>query len=41
MVSRYQIYRHEISLGSNAGGVNDWSGRNGWSSNGQTDAQGS
>lgn len=39
-VSRYQIYRYEISLGSSSGGINDWSGRNGWSSNGQTDAQG-
>ncbi len=40
-VSRYQIYRYEISLGSGAGGINDWSGRNGWASNGQPDLQGS
>jgi hypothetical protein len=40
-VSRYQVYRYEISLGSNAGGINDWSGRNGWASNGQPDLQGS
>ena len=39
-VSRYQIYRYEISQGSSSGGINDWSGRNGWSSNGLTDAQG-
>ncbi len=40
-VSRYQIYRYEISAGSGAGGVNDWSGKNGWTSNGQPDPQGS
>jgi Putative Flp pilus-assembly TadE/G-like len=40
-VSRYQVYRYEISLGSNAGGIGDWSGRNGWASNGQPDPQGS
>jgi hypothetical protein len=40
-VSRYQVYRYEISLGSNAGGISDWSGRNGWTSNGQPDPQGS
>jgi hypothetical protein len=40
-VSRYQIYRYEISQGSGAGGVNDWSGKNGWLSNGQPDPQGS
>jgi Flp pilus assembly protein TadG len=40
-VSRYQVYRYEISLGSNAGGINDWSGKNGWTSNGQPDPQGS
>jgi Flp pilus assembly protein TadG len=39
-VSRYQIYRYEISQGSSNGGINDWSGANGWASNGQTDAQG-
>ena len=39
-MSRYQIYCYEISQGSSEGGVNDWSGANGWSSNGQTDAQG-
>ncbi|HEY6732805.1 MAG TPA: Tad domain-containing protein [Roseiarcus sp.] len=40
-VSRYQIYRYEISLGSKAGGISDWSGKNGWASNGQPDPQGS
>jgi Flp pilus assembly protein TadG len=40
-VSRYQVYRYEIALGSEAGGINDWSGRNGWTSNGQPDPQGS
>jgi hypothetical protein len=40
-VSRYQVYRYEISLGSKAGGVSDWSGKNGWTSNGQPDPQGS
>jgi Putative Flp pilus-assembly TadE/G-like len=40
-VSRYQIYRYEISQGSGPGGVNDWSGKNGWASNGQPDPQGS
>ncbi len=40
-VSRYQVYRYEISLGANAGGISDWSGRNGWASNGQPDPQGS
>ena len=40
-VSRYQVYRHEISLGASAGGTSDWSGRNGWASNGQPDPQGS
>ncbi|HSV00082.1 MAG TPA: Tad domain-containing protein [Roseiarcus sp.] len=40
-VSRYQVYRYEISLGSNTGGINDWSGRNGWASNGLPDPQGS
>jgi Putative Flp pilus-assembly TadE/G-like len=40
-VSRYQVYRYEISLGSNAGGISDWSGKNGWTSNGQPDPQGS
>ena len=40
-VSRYQVYRYEISLGSNAGGISDWSGKNGWASNGQPDPQGS
>jgi hypothetical protein len=40
-VSRYQVYRYEISLGSNAGGIGDWSGKNGWASNGQPDPQGS
>jgi hypothetical protein len=40
-VSRYQVYRYEISLGSKAGGISDWSGKNGWASNGQPDLQGS
>jgi hypothetical protein len=40
-VSRYQIYRYEIAQASGAGGVNDWSGKNGWVSNGQPDPQGS
>ena len=40
-VSRYQVYRYEISQGSGVGGINDWSGRNGWASNGQPDPQGS
>jgi hypothetical protein len=40
-VSRYQAYRYEISLGSKAGGISDWSGKNGWASNGQPDPQGS
>jgi hypothetical protein len=40
-VSRYQVYRYEISQGSRVGGINDWSGRNGWTSNGQPDPQGS
>jgi Flp pilus assembly protein TadG len=40
-VSRYQVYRYEIGLGSNAGGISDWSGKNGWTSNGQPDPQGS
>ena len=40
-VSRYQVYRYEISPGSNAGGISDWSGKNGWASNGQPDPQGS
>ena len=40
-VSRYQVYRHEISLGASAGGTSDWSGKNGWASNGQPDLQGS
>jgi hypothetical protein len=40
-VSRYQVYRYEIGQGRGAGGANDWSGRNGWASNGQPDAQGS
>jgi Flp pilus assembly protein TadG len=39
-VSRYQVYRYEISHGTSAGGVADWSGRNGWASNGQPDPQG-
>ena len=38
-VSRYQVYRYEISQGSGVGGVNDWSGRNGWASNAQPDPQ--
>jgi len=40
-VSRYQIYRYEISQEAHAGGPSDWSGRNGWSSNAQSDPQGS
>jgi hypothetical protein len=40
-LSRYQVYRYEISLGSNVGGISDWSGKNGWASNGQPDPQGS
>jgi Flp pilus assembly protein TadG len=40
-VSRYQVYRYEVSQGAGAGGVNDWSGKNGWTSNGQPDPQGS
>ena len=40
-VSRYQVYRYEISSGSKAGGIGDWSGKNGWASNGQPDPQGS
>jgi Putative Flp pilus-assembly TadE/G-like len=39
-VSRYQVYRYEIGQGTAAGGIADWSGRNGWSSNGQSDLQG-
>jgi hypothetical protein len=39
-LSRYQIYRYEISLGASAGGINDWSGANGWTSNRGSDAQG-
>jgi Putative Flp pilus-assembly TadE/G-like len=38
-VSRYQIYRYEIGLGKGAGGIYDWSGKNGWASNGQSDPQ--
>jgi Flp pilus assembly protein TadG len=40
-VSRYQVYRYEISQGQGAGGISDWSGKNGWASNGQPDPQGS
>jgi hypothetical protein len=40
-LSRYQIYRFEIAQGAGAGGVSDWSGKNGWASNGQPDPQGS
>jgi Putative Flp pilus-assembly TadE/G-like len=40
-VSRYQVYRYEIAQGSHPGGINDWSGKNGWTSNGQPDQQGS
>jgi hypothetical protein len=40
-VSRYQVYRYEIAQGAGAGGIDDWSGKNGWSSNGQPDPQGS
>ena len=39
-VSRYQVYRYEIAKGKAAGGIADWSGRNGWASNGQSDLQG-
>jgi hypothetical protein len=39
-VSRYHVYRYEIAQGAASGGINDWSGRNGWSSNGQPDQQG-
>ncbi len=39
-VSRYQVYRYEIAQGTGAGGIADWSGRNGWASNGQSDLQG-
>jgi len=39
-VSRYQVYRYEIADGTGAGGIADWSGRNGWASNGQSDLQG-
>ena len=39
-LSRYQVYRYEIGKGTAAGGIADWSGRNGWSSNGQSDLQG-
>jgi len=39
-VSRYQVYRYEIDQGTGAGGIADWSGRNGWASNGQSDLQG-
>ncbi len=39
-VSRYQVYRYEISQATTAGGFADWSGRNGWASNGQPDPQG-
>ena len=39
-VSRYQVYRYEIGEGTGAGGIADWSGRNGWASNGQSDLQG-
>ena len=39
-VSRYQVYRYEIGLGTGSGGIADWSGRNGWSSNGQSNLQG-
>jgi hypothetical protein len=37
--SRYQIYRYEIDQGTNPGGISDWSGANGWSTNGKTDAE--
>jgi hypothetical protein len=40
-VSRYQVYRYEIEQGPSVGGIMDWSGRNGWASNGQPDPQGS
>ena len=39
-VSRYQVYRYEIAQGAGAGGIADWSGRNGWASNGRSDLQG-
>ena len=39
-VSRYQVYRYEIAQGTGAAGIADWSGKNGWSSNGQSDLQG-
>ena len=39
-MSRYQVYRYEIAKGTGAGGIADWSGRNGWASNGQSDLQG-
>jgi Flp pilus assembly protein TadG len=39
-VSRYQVYRYEIGLGTGSGGIADWSGKNGWASNGQSDSQG-
>jgi len=39
-VSRYQVYRYEIDAGTSAGGIADWSGKNGWASNGQSDLQG-
>ena len=39
-VSRYQVYRYEIAQGTGTGGIGDWSGRNGWTSNGQSDLQG-
>jgi Flp pilus assembly protein TadG len=39
-VSRYQVYRYEITQGTHAGGISDWSGRNGWASNGQPNPQG-
>ena len=39
-VSRYRVYRYEIALGAGPGGAGDWSGHNGWSSNGRSDMQG-
>jgi Flp pilus assembly protein TadG len=39
-VSRFQVYRYEIAEGTGAGGIADWSGRNGWASNGRSDLQG-
>jgi Flp pilus assembly protein TadG len=39
-VSRYQVYRYEIAEGTGGGGIADWSGRNGWASNGLSDVQG-